>query len=196
MNHAWKNEERIVAKMFGTRRRLMKGTDEKEDIGYDLFPYSVDVKLWKVWSVLKWFKELAMFASERGKPAILTVRQPGKKLRLAIVCTAFLEALLWKHNHAWRDGKLYSVAKYEADKWRVDYWFRELEGCKESRGKIPILYLRTKDPVEVGLSAIKLDNLISIMKGAGYLVSESDRKAVFTREEIELLKKRIVEEDI
>ena len=28
----WKNEERTVARMFGTERALMKGTEEKSDI--------------------------------------------------------------------------------------------------------------------------------------------------------------------
>ncbi len=52
----WKNEERTVARMFGTERALMKGTQEKSDIISDLF--IVDVKLRKRWSVQQWYRDL------------------------------------------------------------------------------------------------------------------------------------------
>ena len=196
MYHAWKDEERKVARMFGTERRLLKGTDEKEDIGGPGFPYSVDVKLRRVWSVLRWYNEIAEVAHQRGKTAIITVRQPGKKLRLGIVLQAWLENLLWKHNRAWRQGKLYNILEMKANKWRVDVWFRELEKSKDSRGKIPILYLRTKEPTALGLAAIRLDNLVSLMKGTGYLDTESGTRPDFTAEEIAELRKRIAEEDL
>lgn len=88
----WKAEERRVAAMFGTERALMKGTDEKSDIQSDLF--SVDVKLRKNWSVQKWYRELREAARKRGKIPILTVREPGQKLRLAVLDLDYLISIL------------------------------------------------------------------------------------------------------
>ena len=67
----WKSEERTVAKMFGTSRALMKGTDEKSDIISDLF--MVDVKLRKRWEVDRWYRELKDAAAKEDKIPILTV---------------------------------------------------------------------------------------------------------------------------
>jgi len=82
-NKQWKYEERTVAKMFGTQRALMKGTDCKEDIEDDLF--CVDTKLRQNWSVEKWFDELQTYARKRDKIALLCLRKPGKKRRLAVL---------------------------------------------------------------------------------------------------------------
>ena len=82
-SQAWKYEERQVAKMFGTQRALMKGTDCKEDIEDDLF--CVDTKLRKTWQVEAWFDELQTYARKRDKIPILCLRKPGKKRRLAVI---------------------------------------------------------------------------------------------------------------
>lgn len=79
----WKAEERRVAAMLGAKRALMKGTDEKADVDHPLF--EVDVKLRKTWSVLKWFKEIKQSADRKNKIPVLTLRQPGQKLRLAVI---------------------------------------------------------------------------------------------------------------
>ena len=89
---AWKREERIVAKAFGTKRALMKGTNEKSDIDSDLF--CVDVKLRQRWQVDKWYDELRDYAQKQNKIAILTLRQPRAKRRLAVVDFDFLVATL------------------------------------------------------------------------------------------------------
>ena len=84
----WKAEERAVARMFGSRRALMKGTSEKSDIQSDQFV--VDVKLRKNWSVQKWYRELRASARKQDKIPILTLREPGQKLRLAVVDLEYL----------------------------------------------------------------------------------------------------------
>ena len=56
---AWKNEERIVARNFGTSRALGLGSDEKSDIISDVFV--VDAKVRKTFS-LRWFDDLVKFA--------------------------------------------------------------------------------------------------------------------------------------
>jgi len=83
MNKAWKYEERTVAKMFNTTRKLMGGTDEKCDIDDPLF--AVDTKLRQTWSVEKWFEELQSYARKHDKIPILVLRKPGKKRRLAVM---------------------------------------------------------------------------------------------------------------
>ena len=88
----WKAEERRVAAMFGTERVLMKGTDEKSDIQSALF--TVDVKLRKKWSVQKWYRDLRASARKQDKIPILTVREPGKKLRLAVVDLDYLISIM------------------------------------------------------------------------------------------------------
>ena len=88
----WKSEERTVAKMFGTSRALMKGTDEKSDIISDLF--MVDVKLRKRWEVDRWYRELKDAAAKEDKIPILTVRQPSKRIRLAVVDLDYLLSIL------------------------------------------------------------------------------------------------------
>ena len=82
-SQAWKYEERQVAKMFGTQRALMKGTDCKEDVISSTF--CVDTKLRKTWQVETWFDELQSYARKKGKVPILCLRKPGKKRRLAVV---------------------------------------------------------------------------------------------------------------
>ena len=91
-SQAWKYEERQVAKMFNSRRALMKGTDCKEDIESDLF--CVDTKLRQNWSVEKWFEELQSYARKKGKTPILCLRKPGKKRRLAVVDMDHLVSIL------------------------------------------------------------------------------------------------------
>lgn len=88
----WKAEERTVANLFGTKRQLMKGTDTKEDIISDLF--MVDVKLRRRWNVQQWYRELRESAGEKSKIPILTVREPGKKLRLAVLDLDYLVSIL------------------------------------------------------------------------------------------------------
>ena len=89
----WKAEERKVAALFGSPGRMLrKGTDEKSDIISDLF--MVDVKLQKRWSVQKWYRELKDAAMKKGKIPILTVREPGKKLRLAVIDLDYLISVM------------------------------------------------------------------------------------------------------
>lgn len=89
---AWKAEERKIAALFGTERALMKGTDEKSDIISDLF--MVDAKLRKRWNVQRWYRELKDAAAKSDKIPILTVREPGKKLRLAVIDLDYLVSIL------------------------------------------------------------------------------------------------------
>jgi len=90
MSKLWKQEERKVAKKFNTQRRLMKGTDEKNDIIHELF--HVDVKVRRRWDVLKWFQELKDSAG--NKIPILIFRKPRMTYRLAVVDCDFLVSLL------------------------------------------------------------------------------------------------------
>ena len=90
VSNLWKKEELTVAKEFLTRRQLMKGTDEKNDIIHDLF--QVDVKVRKRWDILKWFQELK--ESAENKIPILVVRKPRMSYRLAVVDFDFLVSLL------------------------------------------------------------------------------------------------------
>ena len=192
MGDAWKAEERIVAKKFGTSRKLLKGTNEKEDIISDDF--SIDVKLWGTWSILRWYKDMAEVARERGKVALITVRKPGKRLRLGVMEWVYVQTLLSRYpSH--RDN-LYNVERQKGDRWRVDYWFRRLLEAKGTRGKIPMLVLETNNPAEHILVAVKLDNLISMLIGAGRLVLNAERNAVYTPEELEILRHRIIEEEL
>jgi hypothetical protein len=85
---AWKAEERTVAKAFGTKRALMKGTDEKTDIQHSLF--CVDVKLRQRWDVETWFEKLREYADKQSKIPILTLRKPRTKRRLAVIDFDFL----------------------------------------------------------------------------------------------------------
>jgi len=89
---SWKAEERKVAKAFGSKRALMKGTSEKSDIDHPVF--CVDVKLRKRWEVDKWFSELEDYAQKHDKTPILTLRKPRSKRRLAVVDFDFLIAAL------------------------------------------------------------------------------------------------------
>jgi len=92
MDKSWKAEERKVARAFGTKRALMKGTSEKSDIDHPVF--CVDVKLRKRWAVDKWFNELEDYAQKHNKTPILTLRKPRSRRRLAVVGFDFLIAAL------------------------------------------------------------------------------------------------------
>ena len=52
MSDNWKRFELTTAKVFNTKRQLMKGTDEKADIIHPIF--EVDCKLRKAWSIPAW----------------------------------------------------------------------------------------------------------------------------------------------
>ena len=90
MDTVWKKEERLIARAFNTKRRLMKGTDEKSDIISDVF--CVDTKVHKNWSIHSWFKDLQKGAED--KIPILIVRKPKEKMRLSVIPFDFLVALL------------------------------------------------------------------------------------------------------
>ena len=92
MSDNWKRFELTTAKAFNTRRQLMKGTDEKSDIISDLF--IVDVKLRRRWSIQQWYRDLKTSARKQGKIPILTVREPGKKLRLAVLDLDYLVSIM------------------------------------------------------------------------------------------------------
>jgi hypothetical protein len=79
----WKYEELQVAKKLNTSRKLMKGTDEKSDVIHDLF--MVDAKLRKKWNVQKDFRVLKAAADKEFKIPVLTLREPGQKLRLCVI---------------------------------------------------------------------------------------------------------------
>ena len=86
----WKKFERDIAKLFGTTRALMKGTDEVKDIGpEDDFPIILDCKLWKLvnWQIPAWFDKLQQAASKSVPPlwSVLCIREPGKRTRYAVV---------------------------------------------------------------------------------------------------------------
>ena len=90
MDTVWKKEERLIAKAFNTKRRLMKGTDEKSDVISDVF--CVDAKVQKNWSIHKWFRDVQKGAKD--KIPILVVRKPKEKTRLVVISFDFLVALL------------------------------------------------------------------------------------------------------
>ena len=75
----------------------MKGTDEKNDILSDDF--MVDVKLRKRWQIQQWFRDLKVAAIKEGSVPIVTVREPKKKLRLAVVELDYLVELLREAGH-------------------------------------------------------------------------------------------------
>ena len=91
-SQAWKAEERAVAKIFGTTRALMKGTDEKNDIIHPV--WLVDSKLQNKWCVKKWFKALLPAAKTEGKTPLLTLRTEGERLRLVVMDDKAFKALL------------------------------------------------------------------------------------------------------
>lgn len=88
----WKREELRVAKMFGTSRALMKGTDEKSDIISDLF--CVDVKLRQRIDIQKHYRELRAAARKEDKIPILVVRRPKDRIRLAVLDCEYLVSIL------------------------------------------------------------------------------------------------------
>lgn len=52
--------------------------------------------------------------------------------------------------------------------WRVLTWFTDLKKSARKKGKIPVLTLRCPGQ-KLRLAVVKLDNLISLMRGAGVL---------------------------
>lgn len=92
LDKAWKAEERTVGKLFNSSRQLMKGTNEKADIIHPLF--EIDCKLRQRWNVDRDFRALQKAADLKGKIPVLTLRQPSKRLRLAVVTLDTLISLV------------------------------------------------------------------------------------------------------
>lgn len=82
---AWKREERIVAKRFGAKRKLQKGTDEKRDV--DIEKFCIDVKLRRKWHIASWFKDLQKYLKDNNSDEIpiMTIRKPGTRQRFAVL---------------------------------------------------------------------------------------------------------------
>jgi len=58
--------------------------------------------------------------------------------------------------------------------WSIARWFAELKKYADKKGKIPILTVRTPG-TKTRLAVLPFDNLISIMKGAGLIDTDSDK---------------------
>jgi len=54
----------------------------------------VDVKLRKRWNVQQWYRDLRESSRKKGKIPILTVREPGKKLRLGVIELDYLVSIM------------------------------------------------------------------------------------------------------
>lgn len=89
MDKPWKNFERKIAAVYGTTRKLAKGTSEMSDIGGDQpdFPLVLDCKLRKreSWLICQWFKKIEENALKKNKWPVLAVGEPGKQKNYAFV---------------------------------------------------------------------------------------------------------------
>lgn len=154
----WKYEERKVAKMFRTERRLMKGTSEKSDIGGDDFPLVLDVKLWKEskWELRRWFREVFDEARRQDKIPVVSVRGSGMRTRYSMICFKDLSNMIVQCPGVYKSDSFY-VGNWTQKKWRIRAWYTELTKTanEERPGAIPVINLDgTHIHTEIGALAI------------------------------------------
>lgn len=148
---SWKRFERDIASIFGTTRRLMKGTDEVSDIGNEHFPLILDCKLRKSnsWQVIKWFLKMEQAARYQmlqdstdenvvTKWPVLVLREPGKKRKYAVVRWPAIQAYI-THRCSFVSEDFYVVNGGEGKRFSfISEWDRFIKEVNKKRleGKI------------------------------------------------------------
>jgi hypothetical protein len=59
-------------------------------------------------------------------------------------------------------------------RWSIPKWWKELKTYADRKGKIPILAVKRPREKQY-LAVIDLDNLISILKASGHIVTDTDQ---------------------
>lgn len=168
---AWKTFELSVARQFGTTRRLMKGTDEKADIGDDSYPLCVDAKRRIKWSLHKWLRELREYAEREGRnrPPILVARKPPGITRYAFVPWAWMHRQIRLADAVQMFKLIHHKGK---TRWYVQKWFKE--GRKKAGQENKIAIVIFSQPDEDLVAVLEAHVLVSVLKAAGTLPYEQE----------------------
>lgn len=183
MDRAWKRFERDIASLFNTTRRLMKGTDEKSDIGDDDFPILLDCKLRKKenWSIGGWLNAVEEAAIQEGnnRYPVICLREPGKQRRYAVVRKGpFMHFIARRTRNFTADqfynwnGAIMSKLPY------LKQWDKMIKECAKDKrsGKVPpdampMLFINNRKTGDVVF--LKPEDLVRIFKDGGLLKDKS-----------------------
>jgi len=169
MDKAWKAYERKVAKMFGMKRALQKGTKAKEDVapeeGIDAAKWIIDAKKRKTIEVWSWMADLVKYAKEKDKPAILVFQPWGKPGDYAIMEYSWFMENFRSHIDCFYQSSLNKgVSRFEVA-------WSEVKSIAKRTNSLPLLHLC---PIAIPeYTCIKAENLISLMKAKGLLTQEN-----------------------
>ena len=166
----WKREERIVAELFGYKRALMKGTDTKEDATPEEGEpkWIIDSKLRETLELWKWMRELVMYANKKGKPAILSFRYPGKKIRYVITEWSWFQKSFNPYLGLFRMSIWTKGAKTNfEDKWA------EAEKVSKKEKIAGVLMDPKSDDDSGWYVIVKLHHLLALMKQT-HMITEAD----------------------
>lgn len=163
----WKVFERKIAAMFFTTRRLLKGTNEKADIGDDNYPLCLDCKLRAKWSIVSWWKELEVFSRTCDKIPVLVVRRTGKRKAYAFIQVGKLETIMWGKGY---EHVFHVESPGPSGKWDIESHYDAVKKRANKVEKIPILAVeRQGGPV---LAVLEPEHLASLLKGCGIIGQE------------------------
>lgn len=174
---AWKKFERDIASLFGTTRRLMKGTDEKMDIGDDDFPLMLDCKLRKKesWSIAGWLRKVEEAAAGTGQYPVIVLREPGKVRRYAVVRRQGMMRFINERAKGFKSEQFYTWNTKVTP--RIPYlkqWDNLIKSMAKDkkRGKtpedsIPMLFIDNKKTGQVIF--LKPEDLMRIFQDGGLL---------------------------
>ena len=153
---AWKAEERKVARMFGTERKLMKGTDEVEDVISDKFV--IDVKLRKTLLIKSWFLKVREDAEKKGKIPILICRRPQiSQLRLAAIDDNMGSRLCEINKELFQQVSM-------PKRTDIETFIRNYKKVHKKSHRIPVFFLQD-EPITI----MECHILVSALKGLGML---------------------------
>lgn len=164
----WKAFERKMAATFFTTRRLLKGTNEKSDIGDDNYPLCLDCKLRAQWSIVSWWNELEVYSRDSDKIPVLVVRRSGKRKAYAFIEIEY--AKVWGILVDDAISVFWVERPGPSGKWDIEAHYEAVKKRANLANRIPILVVeRQGGPV---LAVLDPEHLASLLKGCGIIGQE------------------------
>lgn len=183
----WKRWERDLAKIFGTSRRLMKGTDEVPDIGDHAFIQKVVLdgknRPRSDWRIIPWFLNVEEYCIKKELPAwpVLGIRAPGDKNSFCFVRYAQLMQLIeYTESISEEDVHVLDVG-YHKNLGFMPHWNslsetvrRRIKTGTSKAGVIQILGMGNLKREDIKLAILKPKDLARLFMLGGIIPEKSD----------------------
>jgi hypothetical protein len=185
----WKVFERKTAALFGTTRKLMKGTGEISDIGGDDpdFPLILDCKLRKrnAWHVIAWLKkveEAARASTGNLKWPVLCIREPGTGTKPSFAVVRREPFMKFIVERVYLPVETYFVKELPSSRFtRIlaewNSFTKEVKRHKERTGIKPLIPMLIfhNTTYDIEIAVLKPEDLALIFREGGILKQEETK---------------------